>query len=236
MGRAGPVPSPDVDEPADGLGFERQRLSFGGWADDYERYRPGYPPEAVAWMVDHAPPARVVDVGAGTGRLSAVLLALGHDVVAVEPDEGMRAVAEAAMPGRTTAGSAEALPLADASVDALVHTYLLRYVDDVEATLRELARPVKPGGVIASLDFAVPAGGWYPPWWLWTRIGLPAGGLIAGDGWFATGRFLGPNIEAFWRRHPIDELLAAWAAAGIGDLRWQRLSKGGSVIIRGIKS
>ena len=80
------------------------------------------------------------------------------------------------------------------------------------------------------------AGGWYPPWWLWTRIGLPAGGLIAGDGWFATGRFLGPNIEAFWRRHPIDELLAAWAAAGIGDLRWQRLSKGGSVIIRGIKS
>ena len=230
---------------------EHARELFAGIAGDYDRWA-----QLLSFGQDRrwhellndrlgvGSDALVADVATGTAAV-AIDLARRHGcrVIGVDQSEemlarGRRRVDDAGLAGQIElrAGEAEALPLADASVDALVHTYLLRYVDDVQATLRELARPVKPGGVIASLDFAVPAGAWYPPWWLWTRLGLPAGGLVAGDGWYATGRFLGPNIEAFWRRYPIDELLAAWAAAGIGSLRWQRLSKGGSVIIRGIKS
>jgi demethylmenaquinone methyltransferase / 2-methoxy-6-polyprenyl-1,4-benzoquinol methylase len=130
-------------------------------------------------------------------------------------------------------GEAEALPLDDRSVDALVHTYLLRYVDDPPAVLRELARVVRPGGTVAALEFGVPGGAWYPPWWAWTRIGLPAAGLVAGGGWYRTGRFLGPSIEGFWRAHPLDQVLSWWRNAGIDQLRVQRLSVGGAVIIRG---
>jgi demethylmenaquinone methyltransferase/2-methoxy-6-polyprenyl-1,4-benzoquinol methylase len=133
-------------------------------------------------------------------------------------------------------GEAEALPLDDASVDALVHTYLLRYVDDPPAVLRELARPIRPGGEMASLEFFVPAGAWYPAWWGWTRIGLPAVGAAGGPGWYRTGRFLGPSIERFWHDHPLKQVLGWWHEAGIGDLRAQRLSVGGAVIIRGTKT
>jgi len=101
--------------------------------------------------------------------------------------------------------------------------------------LRELARPIKPGGQMASLEFGVPSGAWYRPWWAWTRIGLPAGGLVAGDGWYATGRFLGPSIERFWREHPLEQVLGWWADAGLTRIRAQRLSVGGGVIIRGTK-
>src|SRR5436189_28452 len=83
--------------------------------------------------------------------------------------------------------------LDDRSLDALVHTYLLRYVDDPPTVLRELARVVRPGGTVASLEFGVPTGAWYPAWWAWTRIGLPTAGLVAGGGWYRTGRFLGPS-------------------------------------------
>jgi demethylmenaquinone methyltransferase/2-methoxy-6-polyprenyl-1,4-benzoquinol methylase len=132
-------------------------------------------------------------------------------------------------------GEAERLPLDDASVDAVTHTYLLRYVDDPAATLRELARVLRPGGAMASLEFFVPDGAWYPAWWTWTRVGLPAGGLIAGDGWYETGRFLGSSIEGFWRRHPLGDVVAMWRAAGMRELRCRRLSVGGGVIIRGIR-
>ena len=77
---------------------------------------------------------------------------------------------------------AEALPLEDGAVDALTHTYLLRYVDDPAATLAELARTIRPGGVMASLDFGVPTGAAYRPWKLWTRRALPTLGRMAGPG------------------------------------------------------
>jgi demethylmenaquinone methyltransferase/2-methoxy-6-polyprenyl-1,4-benzoquinol methylase len=88
---------------------------------------------------------------------------------------------------------------------------------------------------MASLEFGVPAGGWYPAWWLWTRVGLPAGGMVAGGGWFRTGRFLGPSIERFWDEHPLEQVLGWWADAGMLEIRAQRLSVGGGVIIRGTK-
>ena len=92
----------------------------------------------------------------------------------------MLEVAAAPPPGRPVrldrGERRRALPFEDGEFDALTFTYLLRYVDDPAATLRELARVVRPGGTIAGLEFGVPRGIWRPPWELWVRVGLPAAG------------------------------------------------------------
>src|SRR4051812_3416336 len=95
---------------------DRYRLSFGSVAEAYERARPLYAVEALEWLQERLPLRRVLDVGAGTGKLSRQLGALGADVVAVEPDEHMRSVFARVLPEiELLAGSAEELPLADAS-------------------------------------------------------------------------------------------------------------------------
>jgi demethylmenaquinone methyltransferase / 2-methoxy-6-polyprenyl-1,4-benzoquinol methylase len=183
----------------------------------------------------------VADVATGTAAV-AIEIARRHECRVVGIDQnpamlerGRERVQAAGLDERIelVQGEAESLPLDDRSVDALVHTYLLRYVDDPPAVLRELARVVRPGGAIAALEFGVPRGAWYPAWRAWTRIGLPAAGLVAGGGWYRTGRFLGPSIEGFWHQHPLDQVLGWWRDAGIEGLRVQRLSVGGAVIIRG---
>ncbi len=101
-------------------------------------------------------------------------------------------------------GEAERLPFADREFDHLTFTYLLRYVDDPAATLAELARVVKPGGRIASLEFGLPDPPlWRPLWWLYTRVGLPVLGRPFGRDWYEVGRFLGPSIEALYERWPL---------------------------------
>ncbi len=121
--------------------------SFGAAADVYERSRPTYPVEAVraALPVDAA---RVLDLGAGTGKLTGVLLDLGLDVVAVEPDEQMRAL----LPARAEAleGTAEQLPLADGSVDAVLAGQAFHWFD-AERALPEMARVLRPGGTLGLL-------------------------------------------------------------------------------------
>src|SRR5262245_23097923 len=99
---------------------ERRRCSFGPAAEAYERYRPGYPVEAVVWVTGDAP-CRVLDLGAGTGKLTRALLATEHEVVAVEPDAAMRGAFAALLPAvQVVAGSAETLPLPDRAVDVVV--------------------------------------------------------------------------------------------------------------------
>src|SRR5581483_2625089 len=88
---------------------------------------------------------------------------------------------------------AETLPFEDGEFDSLTFTYLLRYVDDPPATLAELARVVRPGGVVAMLEFGLPAGVWRPLWELYVRAGLPAAGRLVSPGWHEVGRFLGPS-------------------------------------------
>jgi SAM-dependent methyltransferase len=125
---------------------EVRRLSFGAVAETYDRHRPGYPPEALAWLLGEAP-LRVADVGSGTGRLAVVEQALGHDVVSIDPDAQMRAVAERSLPGLTAEGTAESLPLPDSSVDAVTIAQAWHWVD-AERGLPELARVIRPGGVL----------------------------------------------------------------------------------------
>ncbi len=134
---------------------------------------------------------------------------------------------------RLVEGNAEDLPFESERFDALTFTYLLRYIADPGATLRELARVVRPGGTVASLEFAVPVGIWRWPWELYVRIGLPTAGRLISPGWHEVGRFLGPSIREFSARTPLRRLLELWHEAGIDDARAQRLSLGGGVVIWG---
>jgi demethylmenaquinone methyltransferase/2-methoxy-6-polyprenyl-1,4-benzoquinol methylase len=132
----------------------------------------------------------------------------------------------------------EQLPFPDASVDALTFTYLLRYVRDPQATLAELARVLKPGGTMASLEFCVPHGPvWHPAWWAYTRMVLPAGGLLLGGReWFRVGRFLGPNISAHYRRYPVAWTVRAWEKAGLTGVGTRVMSLGGGLVMWGTRA
>jgi ubiquinone/menaquinone biosynthesis C-methylase UbiE len=130
---------------------DRYRLSFGSVAEVYERARPLYAPEALEWLGQRLPLRRVVDVGAGTGKLSRQLAALGADVVAVEPDEAMRAVFARVLPEiELLAGSAEEVPLPDESVDVATAAQAFHWFD-LERALPELHRVIRPGGGTAVL-------------------------------------------------------------------------------------
>jgi SAM-dependent methyltransferase len=129
----------------------RRATSFGSVAEDYARARPGYPREAVRWALEHAPGAEVLDLAAGTGKLTAAILDAGAGVVAVEPLDGMRAQLQLAFPDvRVLAGSAENIPLADDSVDAVMVGQAFHWFD-AAAALDEIARVLRPGGVLAPM-------------------------------------------------------------------------------------
>jgi SAM-dependent methyltransferase len=129
----------------------RRASSFGAVAEAYAEHRPDYAEAAVRWALEAAPGTRVLDLGAGTGKLTAGLAALGADVVAVEPDPAMLAELRRGSPSvPAVAGSSEAIPLPDASVDAVVAGNALHWFD-LETTGPELARVLTPGGVLAGL-------------------------------------------------------------------------------------
>jgi len=129
---------------------DHQGRSFGTVAGDYDRYRPGYPPEAVAWALGERP-LRVADLGAGTGILSRLLHRLGHEVTAVEPDDRMRARLAEASPGvAAVAGTAEEVPLPDGSVDAVVAGQAYHWFDPDRAH-PEMARVLRPGGRVVAM-------------------------------------------------------------------------------------
>jgi SAM-dependent methyltransferase len=125
--------------------------SFGTSAAAYAAHRPDYAPAAVRWALEPAPGPRVLDLGAGTGKLTATLVALGADVVAVEPDPAMLTELCRALPAvRALPGSAEAIPLPDASVDAVLAGHALHWFDMALAG-PEIARVLAPGGILAGL-------------------------------------------------------------------------------------
>jgi len=190
--------------------------------------------------------AVVLDVASGTAGVALQLAArTGARVVGVdltEPmlREGQARVAAAGMEPRISlvTGRAEQLPFPDASFDALTFTYLLRYVEDPQATLAELARVVKPGGTVASLEFCVPPGPlWRAAWEVYTRAILPAGGmLLGGEPWLRVGRFLGPNITGHYRRYPVPWTVEAWQRAGFTAVGTRLMSLGGGLVMWGQRS
>jgi len=197
-------------------------------------------------MIDHIvpeDPARVLDVACGPAGVSLQIAqrtradVVGVDLTLEMLRQGQRNVAERAMADRVRliAGRGEQLPFADATFDALTFTYLLRYVDDPAAALRELARVVKPGGVVANLEFLLPQSRfWRFWWWGYTRLVLPVGGLVTGGReWLEVGRFLGPNISAHYRRYPLDWTVGAWGEAGLVDVGVRRMSLGGGLVMWG---
>jgi demethylmenaquinone methyltransferase / 2-methoxy-6-polyprenyl-1,4-benzoquinol methylase len=190
-----------------------------------------------------APGARVLDVATGTGMVAAELLARYPDctVVGLDQSAEMLAGARARFAGESRVelleGQAERLPFAAESFDALTFTYLLRYVEDPAATLRELARVVKSGGRVSSLEFGVPP---WPPayvaWRLYTAVGLPVLGRLSSREWAEVGRFLGPSIRGYYARHPLERIVGYWEAAGLVDVRVQGMSLGGGVVMSAVKA
>jgi demethylmenaquinone methyltransferase / 2-methoxy-6-polyprenyl-1,4-benzoquinol methylase len=193
---------------------------------------------ALVAAIDARPSDRVLDVATGTGMVAKALRdRFGCGVVGLDQSADMLRIArtrdgvfEAIVEGR-----AEALPFADAAFDHLTFTYLLRYVDDPAATMRELARVVKPGGRVAMVEFGLPGGAWRPPWWLYTRIGLPIAGRAVSARWSAVGAFLGPSIERFHARHPAAAIERYWRDAGLGDVVTRRMSLGGGIVMSATK-
>lgn len=191
-------------------------------------------------------PELVLDVACGPARVSRELAERTDGyIVGIDLSEsmlrgGVANVATAGLHDRIglLLGRGEQLPFADATFDALTFTYLLRYVADPTATLVELARVVKPGGSIASLEFAVPTAPWWRvAWWGYTRLVLPvAGAIVGGRAWFRVGRFLGPSISTHYRNFPVDWTVAAWQRAGIDEVVVRRMSLGGGIVMSGRRS
>ncbi|MFL6161556.1 MAG: methyltransferase domain-containing protein [Jatrophihabitantaceae bacterium] len=128
-----------------------QSRSFGEQAEHYDRLRPPYPAQAVDFVLHGRPPGRLLDVGAGTGKLTRLLIERAEQVIAVEPDGRMRVVLQSAVPtAEVLAGSAEQLPLPDASVDAVFAGQAFHWFRRPDAD-RELARVLRPGGVVGLL-------------------------------------------------------------------------------------
>jgi demethylmenaquinone methyltransferase/2-methoxy-6-polyprenyl-1,4-benzoquinol methylase len=190
----------------------------------------------LASRIDVTARATVLDVATGTGAVARELLDQKNcTVVGLDQSPEMLAEARRRLPAgvKLFEGNAESLPFPDAAFDALTFTYLLRYVTDPGATLRELARVVRPGGTIAGLEFAVPRAPWRWAWELYVRVGLPVAGRVLAQGWAEVGDFLGPSIRTFYDRWPEPRLLELWREAGIADVRTRRLSLGGGIVTWG---
>jgi demethylmenaquinone methyltransferase/2-methoxy-6-polyprenyl-1,4-benzoquinol methylase len=197
----------------------------------------GQDPRWRRFLVSRLPPdgGHVLDVATGTGLVASELAARGFRVTGLDQSPEMLALARRRFGDRVelVEASADELPFADGSFDHLTFTYLLRYVDDPAATMRELTRVLRPGGTIAMLEFGVPRGVWRPPWDLWVGIGLPVAGRLISPGWHDVGRFLGPSIRRFHAAYPERALLELWRDAGVADARSRRLSLGGGLVLWG---
>ncbi|MGH2844338.1 MAG: class I SAM-dependent methyltransferase [Solirubrobacteraceae bacterium] len=230
---------------------KRQALDlFAGLPRQYERMgaalsfgQDGRWRHALVAAVHPRPGQRVLDVATGTGLVAFELAGRGGcEVVGLDQSEAMLAAAQARLaadPGladrvRFIHGEAERLPFADSEFDALTFTYLLRYVDDRAATMRELARVLRPGGRIGMVEFGVPgAAPLRALWRVHTRVGLPLLGRLVSSAWFEVGRFLGPSIEQLYSSEP--DLSALWRAAGIREVCERPLSFGAGLVMWGVR-
>ena len=198
-------------------------------------------------MVDRiveAAPGNVLDVATGTAGVAMQIAARsGARVVGLDltPEMLLRGRERIVRRGQAARihvlqGDAQRLPFHDGVFDALSFTYLLRYVPDPAATLREMVRVLRPGGRMASLEFFVPSNPMaLRAWRLYTRALLPAAAAVAGRGWLDVGRFLGPSISEHYRRYPLAWHADAWSDAGMVDVGMTTMSLGGGLVMWGTK-
>jgi demethylmenaquinone methyltransferase/2-methoxy-6-polyprenyl-1,4-benzoquinol methylase len=222
---------------------EHARTLFAPLGPTYDRVGAalslGQDPRWRRFLVSRLPgpnaSGHVLDVATGTGLVAAELFRRGYQVTGVDQSAEMLAVARRRFGDRIRLidASAHKLPFDSGSFDHLTFTYLLRYVGDPKATLAELARVVRLGGYVASLEFGVPSGPARPAWQLYVRTVLPLAGRVLGNGWPEVGDFLGGSIRDFWNSYPLDQQLKWWHAAGIHVLGVKRMSLGGGVVIWG---
>lgn len=232
-----------------GTRTELARGLFAPLGPTYDRYANvlsfGQDPRWRRFLVSRLPVGpedTVLDVACGTGAVTLELVRQkGCAVVGVDQspemlDEARRRLVLAAETSRVrlVEASAEQLPFEDASFDGLTAAYLLRYLDDLPAGLRELARVLRPGSTAALLDFGVPPS---PlgrvAWDVWVDFGLPLAGRAISPGWHEVGRFLGGSIRDFDERWPVPRLLTALREAGFEDVQSERLSLGGCTVLWG---
>jgi demethylmenaquinone methyltransferase / 2-methoxy-6-polyprenyl-1,4-benzoquinol methylase len=186
----------------------------------------------------------VLDVCTGTAGVAMEIAdhhdgrIVGLDVSHLMLEAGLRAVEKKNLDGRVqlVQGRAEHLPFPDATFDAVVFTYLLRYVRDPGATIRELSRVLKPGGELLSLEFGLPEALWVRALWeIYNRVVMPVMTIPVSRGWHRVGCFLGPSIRDFCRRCPVDRLAAIWRDNGIPLVETRPLFKGAAVVMWGTK-
>ena len=195
--------------------------------------------------VGATPGDRVLDVATGTGMVATALVRrYGCSVVGLDQSAEMLSGAQAKLDAdpelaariELVRGEAESLPFADGEFDHLTYTYLLRYVEDPGATLGELARVVRPGGRIASLEFMLPPNPVARSLWsIYTRTAMPLLGRLISPDWHEVGRFLGPSITELYRRLPLERQLELWRTAGIDGVEARVMSLGGGVVIWGTR-
>jgi demethylmenaquinone methyltransferase/2-methoxy-6-polyprenyl-1,4-benzoquinol methylase len=233
----------------EGTRTELARGLFAPLGPTYDRYANalsfGQDPRWRRFLVSRLPvgPAdTVLDVATGTAAVALELVRqTGCSVVGVDQstemlEEGRQRVVLAAETRRVrlVEAGAQELPFEDESFDGLTAAYLLRYLDDLPAGLRELGRVLRPGATAAFLDFGVPPGALpRAAWNLWVDVGLPVLGRAISPGWHEVGRFLGGSIRAFDERWPVPRLLTALREAGLDDVRARRLSLGGCTVLWG---
>jgi len=227
-----------------------QRL-FAGIAPQYERMgallsfgQDGRWRRFLVSKANAVPGSWALDVAAGTQLVSRELAARKNvRVVALDQSEPMlRAGRE---PNRLAGlddrihpvlGQAERLPFQHEAFDAVTFTYLLRYVEDPAATIRELARVLRPGGSIAMLEFHVPdASLAHAGWWIHTRLLMPILGTAASPAWARTAAFLGPNVSRFVAAHPLEEWVRWFQRADVQHVRTRSFLFGSAVVLWGVK-
>jgi demethylmenaquinone methyltransferase/2-methoxy-6-polyprenyl-1,4-benzoquinol methylase len=201
---------------------------------------------AMVREIQARPGDRVLDVATGTGMVAEALVRrYGCRVVGLDQSSEMLAGAQAKLDRdpqlasniELVRGEAESLPFGDGEFDHLTFTYLLRYVDDPGATLAELARVVKPGGRIASLEFMLPPNPIARFLWRgYTRLFMPVLGRLISRDWQEVGRFLGPSITDLYGRLPLDRQLELWSGAGVDRPEARVMSFGGGVVIWGTRA
>ena len=232
-----------------GTRTELARGLFAPLGPSYDRYANalsfGQDPRWRRFLVSRLPVGpedTVLDVATGTAAVALELVRrTGCSVVGVDQSpemlaEARRRVVLAAGTARVrlVEASAQELPFEDGSFDGLTAAYLLRYLDDLPAGLRELARVLRPGATAALLDFGVPPAALpRAAWNLWVDVGLPVLGRAISPGWHEVGRFLGGSIRDFDERWPVPRLLSVLREAGFEDVRARRLSLGGCTVLWG---